>query len=401
MAVTVGDRGRAEAYRAPSGPGRGIRSAGTVGDPVTVHAEPGPWHAWTWVTWAAAGAAAVQLAPNPLSVILVLALAWLVVERSAAPGPFRRAFPVLVSVGAAFAALRVVLTALTTHSGLDAWFTLPQVTLPSLLGGFTVGGPVERDVVVQAVVEGLVIVGVMGVFGAFNALVSHAELLAGLPRAFHELGLITTIGVTFVPSTIESVVQVREADRARTAGRVVRRGRLIRLVVPVLERGLEQGVALAESMEARGFGHAHPGRHDRLAGILGLAGLLSLASAFVALIGRAAPTAVVLGTTGAALLVAAVAVASRGSDRPRYRYRRVGPHDLRAMATVLCTPVTLALLGLTDLTPLGWMPGPGSAWPPFEPLVALALLPLLAPLRAPRRLPGPDPRAARRSGGDR
>jgi energy-coupling factor transport system permease protein len=368
---------------------------------VTVRAGPGPWHAWTWVTWAAAGAAAVQLAPNPLSVILVLGLAWLVVERAAAPGPFRRAFPVLVSVGAAFAALRVVLTALTTRTGLDAWFTLPQVTLPSLLGGFTVGGPVERDVVLQTAVEGLVVVGVMGVFGAFNALVSHAELLAGLPRAFHELGLVTTIGVTFVPSTIESVQQVREADRARTAGRVVRRGRLLRLVVPVLERGLEQGVALAESMEARGFGHARGGRHDRLAAVLALVGLAGLASAFVALVGRAATAAAAFGITGAGALVAAVAVASRGGGRPRYRHRRLAPQDLRVMAAVLCTPAALALLRLTDLTPLGWMPGPGAAWPPFEPLVAVALLPLLAPALAPPQPPARDPRPAPPTGAAR
>ena len=61
----------------------------------------------------------------------------------------------------------------------------------------------------------------MAVFGAFNAIVSHYELVQSSPRAFHELGVVTTVALAFVPSTIESVSAVREADRARTGGRSV------------------------------------------------------------------------------------------------------------------------------------------------------------------------------------
>ena len=76
------------------------------------------------------------------------------------------------------------------------------------------------------------------------------------PRAFFELGLVIVVALAFVPSTLAAIHDVRDADRARTGGKVVRRGRLLRQVVPVLELGLERAVTLAESMDSRGFARA-------------------------------------------------------------------------------------------------------------------------------------------------
>ena len=117
----------------------------------------------------------------------------------------------------------------------------------------------------QSLAEGFAIVGVMAVFGAFNSVVSHSELVQSTPRAFYELGLVVVVALAFVPSTITAIHDVREADRARTGGRVVRRGRLLRQVVPVLEHGLERAVTLAESMDSRGFarGGREPARPRR------------------------------------------------------------------------------------------------------------------------------------------
>ena len=85
------------------------------------------------------------------------------------------------------------------------------------------------------------IVGVIAVFAAFNAVVSHHELVQSLPRARStSSGSSSPSGVAFVPITITAIHDVREADRARTGGRAVRRGRLVRQIVPVLENGLER-----------------------------------------------------------------------------------------------------------------------------------------------------------------
>ncbi|MGH9027231.1 MAG: hypothetical protein ACRDWD_14115, partial [Acidimicrobiia bacterium] len=111
---------------------------------------PASWHAVTWLVWALAAAASVQLAPSPVYVALVIAVAAVVVQAHAVDGPLGRVFLVLVGVAVFFAALRVLLTALTTHGGSDVLLTLPEFTLPRLLGGFTVGGTIETSVVAVA-----------------------------------------------------------------------------------------------------------------------------------------------------------------------------------------------------------------------------------------------------------
>lgn len=358
-----------------------------------------PWHSVAWLVWAVAAAMSVQLAPSPVYVALVIAIAWLVVEVHAPDGPYRRAFPALLAVGVVFALIRVMIALLTAHNGLDVMFTLPQVTMPRLLGGFTLGGTVEAGVVLQSLSEGFAIVGMMAVFGAFNAIASHYELVQSSPRAFHELGVVTTVALAFVPSTIESVSAVREADRARTGGQAVKKGRLLRSIVPVLERGLERAVNLSESMDARGFGYGGSTRADQAAGWCGLGALLALAGAFVALVGRARPAAIGLGVTGAVLLMIAAALASgHPSDRPRHRHRRMTAADWGMVGIALLAPLFVGVLGLAGVDSLVWSTSP-LHWPRFDPLVAIALLPLLVPLvrtpvtdlRPVELLPEPEP----------
>ncbi len=224
------------------------------------------FHAVTWLLWALAGAATVQLAPSPVYVALVIGLAALVVEVHRLDTAMARAFPLLLALGVAFALLRVVLTALTTHGVGHVLFTTPEGTLPQILGGFTVGGTVEAPVVLQAASEGLAVVGVLAVFGAFNAVVSHHELVQATPRAFHEPGLVATVGLAFVPSTMIAIQQTREADLARTGGHRVGRRRMVRQLLPVLESGMERAVHLAESMDSRGFARTRGGPRERAAG---------------------------------------------------------------------------------------------------------------------------------------
>lgn len=342
-----------------------------------------------WFAWAVAATIVVELAPSPVYVAVVIALAWLVVEVHAPDGPYRRAFPILVAVGVVFTVVRVVLAALTTHTGLHVLVTVPHVTVPDLLGGFTIGGTIEAPVVLQAAAEGFTVVGVMAVFGTFNAVASHHELVQSSPRAFHELGLVTTVALAFVPATVESVGAVRDADRARTGGQA-RRGRLVRTVVPVLERGMERAVALSESMDARGFGCRAPTRATR-AGWCGLAGLVALGGAFVALTGRATTAALGLGLLGALLVTAAIAAASRATGRPRYRARRLRRADWVMVAVSAAAPLAVALLAVAGVGSLTWAASP-LRWPRFDPVVLLAIAPLLAPLaRAPGVAWQPDP----------
>jgi energy-coupling factor transport system permease protein len=331
------------------------------------------------LVWALAAAACIELAPSPVYVALVIGIAGAAVSIAARPGPYARAFPILIAVGVLFAVARMLLTALTTHGVGDVLFTTPHFGLPQMLGGFTVGGSIELPVVLQSLAEGFAIVGVMAVFGAFNAVVSHSELVQSTPRAFYEVGLVVVVALAFVPSTLTSIQDVRESDRARTGGRVVRRGRLLRQVVPVLELGLERAVTLAESMDARGFARGGASPRDRAAGWWGVASLLALGGAFVALIGQSDTVAAVLGLGGAVGLGGAILLASAGTRRARYRPRRMTRLDWLLAATTLLAPVALASCSIAGDGSLFWFASP-LRWPALHLLPALALVPLLAPI---------------------
>ncbi len=344
----------------------------------------------TWLVWAIAAAACVQIAPNPLYVAVVLAVSFLVVSAHRLDTTLSRAFPILVGLGVVFAFIRVALTALTTHSpAIDGppehlWFTLPQATLPRILGGFTVGGTIEGDIVLYAAAQAFAVVGILGAFGVFNAVASHHELVQAAPRAFHEPGLILTVALAFVPSTMSAVADAREADRARTGGRVVRRGRLVRLTVPILESGLERAVSLAESMDARGFARQPRGRGDRASAWLGLVAMLSLGASFIALIGRASEVAVIAGAVGVVTLLAAVVGASRSSGTSRYRPRRLTRLDVAVGAGVLLAPLGLTVIAAVWDQTLYWTAYPlrfpsFSIWP-VVCLTALAIPVLVPPL---------------------
>ena len=353
------------------------------------------WPAVVWLAWAISAGASVQLAPSPVYVALVIAVAALVVSVHGLDTPFARTFPTLLTVGVTFALVRMVLTVATTHGGSGATIlTTPEFSVPDALGGFTVGGSVELEILLQSAAEGFAVVGVMAVFGAFNAVVSHYELVQSAPRAFYELGVVMIVALAFVPSTVGAISSVREADRARTGGRVVRRGRLVRLVVPILETGLERAVRLAELMDSRGFGRGRATASERLSGWFGFASLLALGGAFVALVGHARFAAVLLGVLGAIGLAVAVLVASKQTTRARYRPRRLTGPDRALIAAALAAPAFLALLTVLGDESLSWGASP-LRWPAFHLLPALAIGLLLAPLmrrpasmRAPRSVSG-------------
>lgn len=333
-------------------------------------------HALTWLVWAAAAAVTVQLAPSPVYVALVVAVAVLVVDSAGTETPLAAAFPALLALGALFALVRVVLTAATTHAGGDALLVLPDATLPRLLGGFDVGGPVETAVLLQATAEGFAVVGIIAAFAAFNAVASHAELVRAAPRAYHEPGLVVTVALAFVPATLSAVVAVREADLARTGGRIVRRGRLVRSLVPLLESGMERAVGLAESMDARGFGRA---TEASAGGWWAAAALVALGGAFVALVGRSAAVALVLGLIGVLALVVAVRRSSAGAGVTRHRPRHLNATDRGVMVAVLLAPAGVALLGALGDSSLTWTAVEPLRLPAFNPLVALAMAPLALP----------------------
>ena len=352
--------------------------------------QPSKFHAASWLVWALAGAVIVQLAPNPALLLLVLAASAAVVATCVIDGPLARAFPQLIAVGVAFGVLRVVLLSLTTHGVGDVWFRLPELTLPRIMGGFTVGGTIEGDVVLQAAAESLQLVALLGVFGAFNSVVAHYELVGLLPKAYHEVGLVISVALAFVPSVVTGLHEVREADRARSGGEPVRRRRSGRLLLPVLERGLDRSIALSESMDSRGFAHEPPTRGDQAGSLLALGAVVAIGAAGVALVGQERGWATGLLIVGGVGMGVAGWLSSRSRDRTRYRPRRMDRNDVVMALVAAAGAIVIAAASLAGDGSLRWAPGDGLD---LSAAGLLAALTLLAPAGLPGRVATDEPRS--------
>ena len=121
-------------------------------------------------------------------------------------------------------------------------------------------GPVTKEALAAAALEGLRLAVLLSVYGALNSVTDPYRFLGLAPRRFHEPALAAALALSIAPRTVEAVGQVREAQRLRGI-RIARWRTLPALAVPVLETGMEQAVTLAESMDARGHGRGARSRY--------------------------------------------------------------------------------------------------------------------------------------------
>jgi energy-coupling factor transporter transmembrane protein EcfT len=129
-------------------------------------------------------------------------------------------------------------------------FTIPRIHLPSWLPGIRIGGPVTLERVTAALSEGLIIATVIIIFGAANSVTSPKKLLRTLPTFIHQLGTTMVIATSVFPQLISSITRIKRAQFLRSG----KKPSTLSVGIPLLEESLTRAVALAESMEARGFG---------------------------------------------------------------------------------------------------------------------------------------------------
>lgn len=197
-------------------------------------------HQGAWLGWATAGAICAITTTNPFYLLLLCAIAWVVHSAHWVPGPSSRSFKIFVLFAIGAIAIRTALVALTP---------LVPDAAPLSPGSF-----------VAAFVEGLRLGTLLVIFGTFNSVSDPSAILKLAPRRFHEAGLAASLALSIAPRTIERVGRVREAQRLR--GMKISSFRTLpALAVPVLETGMNDALALAESMDARGHGRGPRSRY--------------------------------------------------------------------------------------------------------------------------------------------
>ncbi len=324
-------------------------------------------HPLSWLAWLSVAVGTTTLTRNPLYLLLLLLALALVAEVERPAGRARPLDPIF------FAAVTVTLgglfNALTVHYGERVLLRLPA-SWPLL------GGPITLEGLAYGMTNGLVLGALVAAFAAFGAALPVGALLRLVPRAFYPLAVVVAIAVTYVPLTIRHARQVRTAQQLR--GHQVRGWRDgLPLLLPLLIGGLERALQLAEALAARGFAADRPSAQLRLLLIGGLAcgfaGML-LRIAW----GQDLPGSALL-LLGAGMALGALRSIGRRTLRSFYHVYGWGGADALALAGAGLT-LTALLLPWPDRQSLSYDPYPTIYAPAFEPLMAAALLGLLAPL---------------------
>lgn len=336
-------------------------------------ARPRPLHPLAWWAWAIALALACSRMSNPVAIVLLVGALCLVVAGCRGDGRWARAFRGYLVLAAAVIVIRLVFHVLVgLDGGGPVLLDLPGIGVPAWAGGIELLGPVRAGGLLTALYAGLALAALLLCFGAANALADPLRALRSLPAALHPVGTAVVVAVTVAPRLVSSMARVRRAQRLRgtpSGGRHALRA----TVVPVLGDALDHALALAASMDARGYARARPNGRGvapalvvaLVAAVLGSYGLLDAqAPAWLGL-----PLLLV----GAAVAAAAAVVAGRRSRRSRYR-----PDRWRAQESlVLASGVAVAVLALTapSLRSTG-LPG----WPPVTWAVPVLAVLVLTPL---------------------
>lgn len=332
-------------------------------------------HPISWVIWTGVAAICAMLVRNPLYMLLLLGVVGVHYGAASTRHPQSQGWGMLLRLALWLALLVIPLNALSIHVGSHVLFRLPA-HWP------LVGGIVTWEGVVSGAVNALGLLTLMLLFACFNLEINQAQLLRLTPAFIYEAGLVLSIGLTFVPQMMVSAREIREAQLVR--GHRMRRVRdALPYVLALLTTGLEHSFELAESMEARGFGHVRsPDRRDDLTlkglTLLGLAGVLCgffMRTYFQSwrLWGSA------LAAGGAVVLLVVFWLLGRRVLRVHYRRYRWTWHDAAVLIPCLVVLTFLVVIRLRSPGVLAYSPYE-SLVPPFDSTFGIALMFLLAPL---------------------
>ncbi len=212
-----------------------------------------PLHPLTFWGLFTALAYGVVASDSALCALFALGAAAIIVLFRRDEGPWRNSFKWSLVAGFYLLVIRALAGIIIGIPRVgETLFTLPRITLPSWLPGIRIGGAVTWERLSASLHEGLIIATVIALFGAANSVTSPHKLLRVLPNRVYQLAVTLTIATSVFPQLISSVSRIRQAQYLRSGVKP----RISRIALPLLEESLGRAVALAESMEARGFGQS-------------------------------------------------------------------------------------------------------------------------------------------------
>lgn len=193
--------------------------------------------------WSAAGLAISLSSGNPVYRVIVLLCGLSLLVARGRRGPGGRALVVAIGVTSLVATL---VTVLLSHTGSHVLLRLPR-------GIPVVGGALTLEALVFGAATGLGIAAAMLAVAPLTLVCEPHELVDALPAPLARTGAAVGAALNLIPGTVRSATEIRDAQRMR-GWRARRVGDWPAVAVPVMLTAIEGSLALAEAMEARGYG---------------------------------------------------------------------------------------------------------------------------------------------------
>jgi len=326
-------------------------------------------HAAAWLVWLAAALIIASVTRNPLYLTLLLAVLMTTIRTirrpetpSTAPlAPGRFALYVIP--------LAAIINALLSRVGETVLCTIPT-NWP------LIGGPITAEALTYGALNGLLLTTLFAAFTVLNLAVPVHDLIRFVPRAFYPVAVITSIAVTFVPTTLRQIQQIREAQAIR--GHRMRRLRdWLPLFMPLLIGGLERALQLAEALAARGFAAETVKARAGGTQTISIAGLLAILGGGLLVAWQEVRWGTVLLGVGGAAIVGTLWLAGRRVPHTTYRRTPWGYREWLVTGGAFVAGAGFLFFGQATRV---YNPYPALTWPAFDILTGTALLGLLLPV---------------------
>jgi energy-coupling factor transport system permease protein len=298
-------------------------------------AHPGAW----WVLGLALAVAAGQ-ASNFVSVAAVIAIALTTMLAFRTDAPWAQSARFYLGLAAFVMFTRVIFRIIFNGQvgGTDIIFSLPSLSISLGFGpAISIFGDMSAATLSAATLDGLRLSAIILSVAMANTLANPRKLLKNTPGALYEVATAISVAINLAPQLIESIQRIRRSRGLRGRNKGI--GVFASIVIPALEDTMDRSLALAASMDARGFGR----RGNLSLGTLRLVRGLSFIAAVTLAIGAyllvAASELGVLATVLIAASLIAIAIViritSRQSVRTSYRKLRFGLVDWSLIAAAL------------------------------------------------------------------
>lgn len=328
---------------------------------------------WAWISWLVAVLVILSITRNPIYLIIILLCATFVGLSLWLSGVEKRQLLPVWKFAGWIILLATLFNTLTSHFGETALLTIPG-NLP------LISGKVTLEAMVYGVTNGLILTGMMASFTVLNMALPVSALISIIPRAFFPVAVVTSIAVTYLPTTLRQFQHIREAQAVR--GHQMKSLRdWLPLIMPLLVGGLEHAMQLAEAMTARGFAGSTPagGKRTFYPRFFMLIGVALLAIGWMEQLASAKYGGLIM-VCGVGLIMAAMWIISNQPKRTKYHRGAWGIKDvlvLMAVASVLMICL-LPIPGIGHQT-FYYEPYPRLSVPTFSPVLGIAMIGLFLP----------------------